>query len=93
MAFSSKEVDQPLGGVGAMTRQADLRAMQRLLGYAYTQSRILNLPHVELLLDAAAIALDDTLTQGIGQSSTAPRSQLVQLHASDDALRRNVRRA
>jgi hypothetical protein len=76
-----------------MTRQADLRAMQRLLGYAYTQSRILNLPHVELLLDAAAIALDDTLTQGIGQSSTAPRSQLVQLHASDDALRRNVRRA
>jgi hypothetical protein len=76
-----------------MTIQADLRAMQRLLGYAYTQSRILNLPHVELLLDAAAIALDDTLTQGIGQSSTAPRSQLVQLHASDDALRRNVRRA
>jgi hypothetical protein len=76
-----------------MTRQADLRAMQRLLGYAYTESRILNLPHVELLLDAAAIALDDTLTQGIGQSSTAPRSQLVQLHASDDALRRNVRRA
>jgi hypothetical protein len=76
-----------------MTRKADLRAMQRLLGYAYTESRILNLPHVELLLDAAAIALDDTLTQGIGQSSTAPRSQLVQLHASDDALRRNVRRA
>jgi hypothetical protein len=76
-----------------MTRQADLRAMQRLLGYAYTESRILNLPHVELLLDAAAIALDDTLTQGIGQSSTAPRAQLVQLRASDDALRRNVRRA
>jgi hypothetical protein len=72
-----------------MTRKADLRAMQRLLVYAYAQSHILNLPHVERLLGAAALALDDVLGRGRARSSTAPRRQRsLGLHAGDGALRK-----
>jgi hypothetical protein len=58
-----------------MTKQANLRAMQRLLGYAVIESQTLDLPQLERLLGAAALAVDDALARGKAQATVAARSQ------------------